>query len=904
MREDTSSSIVEKDTNQDPTDDFANLRAELARWKTELRSSDGEIGKALGLSRQFINQFMRWNNNKSEDKTAKQTLPISRQKLISLWEYVTSEAQIRKTKTETAKENRRKLRVQTAHNLLEISGFLGLNRQSVVGNDLSKLEKFDRIIFRLSNKTLTSSDIWKIEETVINQLAQLTSTSQEEDKKKDSKKNLDDIKKWLEARYDNIDAPWRAVESTLQKYQDSGRKEFKESEILELFQNVSENQRVREDSFPNIRVTHCEIKTINSIHARLSDLKRYKESPVLEEILREGISIERILRGMKHENKEQKLSFNFINEIKLTCRLGNNKEEITWFYRSCSSTIDNIISAIKQGIGHDLELKDLSSHVLAEGSDSIVRVSAILNNDEGDCYTGRWVDIDTILSFAQAIIIAAENWTKYKITTVEERKVHEEICYEFAGILNEVDMLMAKTYEYGLSYLKESSVKDVVNNTDEDTTIQQFEKQIEKIDRILDNLEIGNYQSTIYSDHISVLREIKYQVQLAESRFYHVVGDVVKAGIVIRDIEEKRRNDLRENFFDISNILSRSAYMTQKFYTSDADFFDDKLWIEDLKRIEIDIRKYLTRGKGVKSLTDSLYRALAELYGNVGRFEFYDCEPYKSQVPRLENALKLSKRAVYFAMKTDDEKRVSHWLARCGRILCRLNKSLEASAYLDASERILTRSTISQYQYKERTEALMLEVNIAKGERCLLDDESEKSIGYFVDAFLGAIYLRFARIVAGSLYGMYRASQSTDVDISKVLKKLISLNNKNKKISSEEEITDDQRRGSKLIKSYKSLQEIINEMSEEDKKESSKEIKNMAVKANCQSIELFYDSVEILKRAIDNEDMSGNQNLPSQLKKQAISIWDSWVITSEGDLDPQHSISTHMHNGTFLGVIK
>jgi hypothetical protein len=894
MKEDISSSIDTEQVKQTSIDYFANLRQELRRLKKDLKISDHEISQGFSLSRQVVNQFMRWEG--SEDSTARQTLPISRQDLISLWEHVTSEGQIRETKTEIAKENRRKLRLQTAHNLLEMSGFLGLERpQSVVGNDLSKLEKFDRIIFRLSNKTLTSSDLWKIEETVINQLAQLTSNSQEEDKKKDSKKNLDDIKKWLEARYDNIETPWRAVESTLQKYQDSGRKEFKEAEILELFQNVVENQRIRIDSSQKIRVTNCEIKTINFVHTRLSHLKYSSESPVLEEVLREGILIERILRGVKYETKEDEPSFNFMNQIKLTCRLGNNDKEITWFYRSCSSNIDNMISAIKQGIGHDLELKDLSSHVLAEGSDSIVRVSAILKNDDGDYYTGRWVDIDTILSFAQAIIIAAENWVKYKVATGDERERYEKTCYRFAQILNNVDVLMAKTYEYGLSYLDES------NQENEDNiiyTIKQLNDQILAIEEMLS--EIDEYSSRIYSDYTKVLKEIKYQVKLAESRFYHVVGDVVKAGEIIKGIENDREIDLTEKPFDISNILLKSADMTQKFYTSDNDFFQGKLWVEYLKIIETEIKHYLTRGKGVKSLTDSLYRALAELYGNVGRFEFYNCEPYKVNSSRLENALVLSKRAVYFAMKTDDEKRASHWLARCGRILCRLDRSEDASEYLNASARILRRSATLQYQYQERTDALMLEVNIARGEQCLLEDKLKESIGFFVDAFLGAIHLRFARIMAGSLYGLYRASRSTDqskgLDIAEILEEFDSDLDKN-----------NQSRKEYIIKNHEKLQkevEYLKKKGDELKHESERTVEEEENERRLKNSELFCESIEILKKAVNGDSFPADENLPSKLKKQSMMIWNSWVPTSDGDLEPQHHISLHMFDNKFLGVIK
>lgn len=855
MTEDTSSSSLDRDS----TDYWANLRLELKDWKNSMKVSDREIADGLGISRQVVNQFMRWEGIESEETGAKPTLFIYRQDLIALWKYITSEGQIDKIKSQKVKDVRLALRAKTANDLLEKSGFLGINRQSIVADDPSKLEKIHRIIFRLRNESLTSRDIWKIEEMVINQLAQLQSSHTDEDKESTQITGIDNTKKWLGQRYTDIDRYWREVESTLKRYQDLGRKSFKESELLELFQNTAENQKLRKNGYQKIRVVHCGIKTINSVYKRLSDLKSPHDN-VLRDVLQEGILIERRLRGIK----EDKLSFNLMSEVTLTCKLYKDKE-ITWFYRSCSSTIDNIISAIQQGIGHDLELRDLSSHVLADGSDSIVRVSAILKNKKGDYYTGRWVDMDTILSFAQAIIIATENWIKDNILIREE---YENICGEVAEILVQVDILMRKPHEY--------DIQDRQSSNENITTPELIKKCIERINKILKSI---HGKSGVYTHYAEVLKENKRYCQLAQVRDYHSIGDVECADLIIDQIVlEEQDADLKENPFNASNILFKIARMMQRFYVSEEDFFADRLWNVELVEIEREIEKYLKKGKGVSFLTDSLYHALAELYGNISRFEFYNCGLEKYNIKRLETAVNHSKSAVYFAMKIDDEKRACQWLARCSRILCRLNRSEEAEQYLWASQYILKRSVMIQDEHKKRSETLMLEINIANGEQCLLNEKYRDAVKYFVDALQGAIHPRLARIIAGSLYGIYRASNHKNIDISEVLQNLDA--------KTKEDIRSNY---SRLLDSYNSLK----------MQESLDDVINSI---NHKNIELIYESIKILKDAVDDKAIQHNV-LSRKFRSQAIEIWNSWVPQSPNN-NPQHSISRHMELDSFLGIIK
>jgi predicted XRE-type DNA-binding protein len=854
-------------TQIEPIDYQKNLRVEFKDWMDRMKVTQVELSKGLKIGRGDIGKFM---------KGEKSSITINRPKLISLWNSITDEDKINKLKSESAKENRRNLRNNTINYLFEKAGYKietnDINCQMPFSENLSTSHSIDRINFRLSNQSLKNSDILQIEEMIINQLAQIQLKIED----KDNSIEIDRAKKWLEEKYTITNNYWREVESTLKRYKDLGRKEFKKAEVIELFQSIVENQRLRNSDHQNIRVIHCEMRTINSVYKRLEENNYPKESlNVLEDILKAGNSAEKALRGLKDE----KSPFTPINEVKLTCKLGNgeNRKSITWFYRSCSSTMDNMISAIQQGMGHDLDLKDLSSHVLTEGSDSMVRVSAILKDKEDYFYSGRWVDIDTILSFAQAIIIAVEYWIKDRINT---RKIAENICQSFSNILEEVDLLTQKTYEYGLSSKNNNrEFKDgriIDKNRDVKTTIHEFEKWISEIDKILPTI-MTNGATAPYSHYIKILRKNKLQSKLAQSRFYHVVGEVTKAGEIIKQIEDDIIKEPKQSRFDATNILLESEFMMQKFYTSDKEFFDEDFRDRKLKRIEGDIREYLNNGKGVNLLTDSFYRSLAELYGNMGRFDFYNCDNRNYNKDRLEKALEFSKRAAYFAMKTDDEKRASHWLARCARILCRLNRDKHSSSYIAASERILLRSTTLQHQYQERSEALMLEVNIANGEQQLLRNKHKDSIGYFVDAIQGAIHLRVPRILAGSLYGIYRACNSEGVNISEFFK------------------TDDiitSKRKQKIISSYNQLLKEVKDY------QNSPIIDQLRDNSNYQITELFYESIVILKEVSEN---TVNDEFLNEFRNQAVKIWNSWVVSSN---DKEHFIARHMDENTFLAVIK
>ncbi len=702
----------------------------------------------------------------------------------------------------------------------------------------------------LSNKSLSGRDIWNIEELVINQLAQ--SQSNPEEQKQFEK--IREVKKWLTERYENVDAQWIHIESTLRKYRRLGKKSFAKIEVLELFQSITENKALRKNKSQNIRVVRYETKTFNSVYRRLlnPNSEECKEgiSIVLDDILKEGISTENLLRDLDEEHT----SFKPMNEVKIHCRIGDFDDEKCLFYRSCSSSTANMISAIQESMGHDLELKDLSSHVLSEGSDSIVRVSAILKSNKS-FYTGRWVDIDMIVSFAQAIIIASEDWAKDKITDKEK---YYDVSMKFAEILEKIDTLIQKTYEYGLVHTSNDESRIV-------HPIEVLKQCIQDIDDVLNQYFENKLGS--YDRHINLLNINKRQAQLAKSRYYHVIGNVTKTKDILENIKIQMADEIErkkgDDLFDPSVILFEVEKMIFNFYTGEGKFFDDKLWHSKLEVLELEIKKYLRGKRGASLLTDSLYRSLAELYGNVSRFEFYNCDNNTYNIDRLKLALKYSQRAAYFAMKTDDEKRASHWLARCGRILCRLNTSKEAKNYIDAAEEILQRSITSAHQYKKRSEALKLEINIAKGERLLLENDSKKAIGFFVAALEGSIYLQFARIMAGSLYGLYRVSEHNATIVVEQLKSL----------------------------SERLMKEKIHEI------EKSR-IKSIPV----EDYEMFEKTIVFLRKISEDKSNEDKISLRKDLKEAAKSIWNNWSeLSGNNNL---HFIAKHMEEDTFLSVIK
>lgn len=852
--------------NQNSMDYWGNLRAELKRWKEHMKVSDEEIAVGLGISRQTVQQFMTYKIG--EDGKIKQvaTLPIHRNNLISLFDYVTSQSQIeadKPKKSASQKDNRLKLRQKTANDLLEQSGFLGITRQSIIKNNFSEVEKFQRIVFRLSNKSLTTRDIWRIEEMIINHLAQLDSNP----KGDDSLYKVDDIKKWLETIHEDIDICWPAIKNTLTRYKKLGRKSFKKVEILELFESISENKILRSNSNQRIRVTHYETRTINSVYKRLSKIESSTYFNVLEDVSMEGRSTEnklRMLDNIRSPFNGKKLSFNSMYEVRLSCKIGEDEnQEFTWIYRSCSSPLDNMISAIQEGMGHDLELKDLSGHILSEGADSIVRVSAILGNNNS-FYTGRWVDIDMILSFGQAIIIASENWIKEKIN---EKNNYYKDCRIFANNIEKIDILIGRAYEYGF---KPQINNDIDENSsisiNDNPTISAFDTWITNIETIIQDY-LGN-PSGVYSHYIKTFKKYKRQAQLAQSRVHHISGNINAAKDIVK-IVEKEINLEEEGFFDPSIILFEVENMMQKFYSGEGEFFDERLWHKDLERIEARIEKYLQNGRGVILTTDSLYRSLAELYGNISKFDFYYCGVQEFNFKRLQLALTYSKRAVYFSMKTDDEKRASHWLARCGRILCRLNKGEEAKSYIDAAGEILYRSTISTYQYIQRSEALKLEVYIANGELALLNENLDESVEFFFKALKGSVYLRFARILAGSLYGIYRTSQNEKINNNLVCVQIKQFNEDLKRKK------DDLKRFEKL-----KIEEIVDPTN-------------------------IFEEIEKFLRVCE-ENHSENCSLPyGEFKKKAIAIWNNWNMFSldENTTKIDHPVAQYMRNGIFLGIV-
>lgn len=819
-------------------DYWGNLRSDLKEWKNSLKVSDQEIADGLKISRQVVNQFMRWNASEENKNGVKKSLPIYRDDLLSLWEHITSENSIKLCKSREGRENRKKLSEQTPNNFLERAGFLGTERLQSIDYDPKIIEKLRRVISRISNKSLNYRDIWKIEEIIINHLSQLHHNTHKEDEFIE----IDRVENWLKDQYQNANQFWLKLESTLKKYKDLGKKKFRKSEVLELFQSIVENQFLRKHNEKRIRVLYYEMKTVNSVYKKLGS-SRFNS--LLKSILNEGVLMEKELRKLK---PEQNLSFNPMNEVTLVCKIGS--EEIFWTYRSCSSPLDNMISAIQEGMGHDLNLNDLTSYALAEGSDSISRVSVILKSTEGSFYTGRWVDIDTILSFAQAIIVAAEERINNQIL---RKTLYYDVCTNLADIMRKTNEFTGEIYEYEF-VLEEDSCndKDVII-----AIVDELDKLVVEIDLNLNNIK--QYGFEINKNHNLVLRKSKCQALLLQSKYYHIVGNMKEAEIIIKKIQEMIDETGEHNFDFTTIILFEAELMMHKFYIGEPEFFDARLWADSLEIIELKTKDYLKEGKGVGLLTDSFYRALSEIYGNIGKFELHNCGIEKFNIKRLEIALNYSKRAAYFSMKTDDEQRASHWLARCGRILCRLNKSEDASLYIEASREVLTKS---RHQYYQRSSALRLEVNMAQGELCLLNDQFEESLIYFFDALQGSMYLRFARIMAGSLYGIYQSSRKVNIVDALADPKLFG----DKKIAQIKKICESE-------KSYKK-----------------------------ENIDIFYQTKMIVLEAINCQLSSGHDEISKKFKEQAINIWNGWVEPQNNSQN--HPIAKNMFEDTFLTVFK
>lgn len=732
------------------------LRQEFNRYKSELEVTNVELAEGLGISRQPLVSFM----NKSSNK-----LPIRRSHLMCLWDFLTGPEQIEhKNISDEAKSNREQLREAGSNSLLKAAGFLPSSTNMILEVEPSRHQQLQRIASRLSNLKFTEfTDFIKIAETIEDEIAASYERVSIPDEKPiiegyASLKNIDAIvKQWWSDRI-HYEKPsqkmLQALQEAITKLIALGKSEFNKAEVFELFLYILENEQTTENTnkfLRKIRVTECQFKTLTfSLEEDTDDLgtKQWLKNA--------GIKAERFLR----DDLYPEISDTAI-EVSVTCDFGKTHQNVCWQYSSSGTYYDNMLAAVARGMGYrsNLKLVDLASRPLGrkEITARLVKASATLKNEEkndGTCkfYQGVWIDLDTITSILQSLVSAARSWLSENLSDDDICKNYYEVCQALAEI--EKSLTYCQKLTSGYVFHSDRRLKDL--------SVKSYLKS--ELDRIQEIQKTHLKAHPIFRDFYA--RDLERQFCIANlilARSAHIQINMTEAAESLSEVGAALNGNSQISEYKPVVIMYRLEEMLHKFLSGDRSFIEAKQWQSPSSSYNInyclnELKIYIKEGNSKYGsypgrFDFDVYLCASEIFARSARLDF--CSELES-VQKLDTAAENFLMAAYCSSKIGLRLKAAHSLANASRVCCRLGDGDRSEKLAALTENII-KAEIKPTDVFSYHEAILAEVNIARGEKLLLIDSSFKeALKLFFMSLKGSIFLGFTRLIAQNFYNISR----------------------------------------------------------------------------------------------------------------------------------------------------
>ncbi|OCR02151.1 hypothetical protein BCD67_13515 [Oscillatoriales cyanobacterium USR001] len=703
----------------------------------------------------------------------------TRYQIINLYTNIIHSNRTPSQLSEEKKAKLKELNIEDLDSFLRFAGFMPekkeKNEPRTSEEDQSKNynDRVHRIACRLSSKWISDENFWQIEEAIINEIQKNHLKTKENDF------SILGAETWLKENFDESHTQIQEkFKSSLERYASLGKSKFNEIELFELAQSILENlwfkqKQEKTGLLPSIRIVNVDFQSLT----KSLEFLREKNSVVFQQIQNSGRQVEsKIIKSGNQENSKNitessdpnseestKISTSIsLTEATITCRLETSETEVKWRYSSTASHIETMLEALHHGLGYpSLKLSGLSVRSLGKKANSLARVSVSLTDEKSEkIYYGLWVDQNTITAILQAVVVAVKHWLSDTMQNSSSK--YQEICTLLAQIFEDLN-----------------EGRKALNDYNFDS--EYFKKVIKKIEEVtlqLNRENLYDYLNNCYKDR---LEYHKHMAELMLSRSAHIKGDMTEARNNLDFVKAHKRID---NQYDPISILYASEEIIYKFFSEDKDFLKDyQLRNNDksFKFYQTKIEEYISSEKSTSKenffFDFDLYLCISEIYGNFGRLELYFWKTSEDRKYLEEEAINNFLVAAYFSLKIGNMQRVAHWLTHVSRAYSRLgaDKAEDAKNYVNVAGEIVEQLISPKYNVTERTWR-QAEYYLALGEYYLhcndkqikaKDSNIELSIENFCLALKGAMILSFCRLIADSLYGIYRSIKLIDKMVNK-----------------------------------------------------------------------------------------------------------------------------------------
>ncbi len=734
------------------------LRQALEEYKDQLGATNTELAQCLGISRQPLVLFMQDSKN---------GLPIQRSNLVRLWDQLTDPDRFRKKHSEVVRSHRQTLRQQGPDHLLKAAGFLPTLFAQPLDIHPSRQQHIQRVVTRLSNLpvqdfadfiTLTEF----LEDFVTNSFPgkhKIVHSVDPVDQPGASTLDIDRVDYWIEKNHlprSPSPSVKTKLKGALSRLAISGKSELNNVEFFELYMAITENERLSShlDQCLQMRVTQCQFTTLTlPLHTYLSAENAFLAS----EIDRASLDAERCLRPqLRVEEDLQDAVSDSVIEALITCNFRAKDENVQWRYSSSTTHFENMLAAIARGMGYEsaLEMVDFSVRTLGHKDYSLIRASTAFrpidyHQDPGGykTYQSVWVDRSAILSILQSAVIAVRSWLAEKFPDEQSCQHYYDVCRTVA----EIDAILVKSRELMNGYRIQQTELHSQGNTSEFLETHVIEKIVAlKADLFLCHPHLAQcYEADL---------DRKYCIaKLACAHSAVIEGNMPQATRLLSEVAQFLER------FHIENHPLRVSYdmekKLQQFFMGDAAIFVEKAtWRSQLQDSLNHLSQHIHNTRQHYGRFDSdIYITASEVLGRLGRLNFICCD--ETEAPELEAAVQQFLMAAYCSAKIGHPQRAAHWVSNASRTCCRLGEGDRAAAFAILADRIIGQAIQPPYSPDYR-EAILAEVNIARGERLLLVEKNTAlALEYFLRSLKGSIYIGFVRLIADNLYNIARAAQ-------------------------------------------------------------------------------------------------------------------------------------------------
>jgi tetratricopeptide (TPR) repeat protein len=654
----------------------------------------------------------------------------------------------------------------------------------------------------------------------------------------------------------------------IQRFCSLGKISFSEKELIELFNSIQENEILnRQIKTPIPRVISCDFETLSTLNPPKGIFcKKYIGEFECELLDGEVFKHDYILTTELLQNPVMKVT--------IQCQFQESTHTLKWIHSSTSTHIDNMLAAVKVGLGCPLKVLGLSTQALSDNSQALARATVSLSHGEDSTtsktYLGLWVDVNNLLGIIQSMILAVNSWLYCEY--FQNISDYHKTCVEINTIQIRFDQLSEKLSGYGFKYTGSELLEK------EDDYLRELDGVIKSIQTLQADLcgefenpaqerrviNIEGLPDEIIHEYQKQLKKHEINAHLIKIRYFFLKGLHKKASKELDDLLQRKEFKL-ENFsiesnldtrcpteYDIlSVILTSELINSQLFSCSRIEHLEQLGWLKPtVERCLEVIRRYI-RYQNHGSIDYDSYFAASEICGRAARFILY-CS---NNVKEFQDAILLFEQASFYAYRIGNTSRSSAWLVHACRSCIRLNDTEQAEQLLQRAQILLDTGISNDKKYRE---VLYLQIRLAQGELAFAKNDFKQATQCFLTSLVASSKVGFLRISADSLYNLSRTIKTGDLSLEK-LQELF------KKITENPELQVAHYPKSKTARLIKDLENFIR-------------IPNLHFPVNT------------------------HKGLANKIREMSQKIWSQWFCSSEGLT--RHVIESKILDGTFLSIQK